>query len=217
MRALRYSFLATLCVAAAACARAAAPAEPPVARIEAVTPTVAAMPAAVYWPVVTSRADWNIISAQPDCVRLRCFEAPRPVSRLDNPQRRHAGVDLFANAGDAVIAVEDGVIVGFYPFLRARTGEMSYALLIAHAGYVANYGEVRENSLRARGLEIGSAVRGGQNIATISDTAQLHFETYAAGTTRNSSWAYAQTRPASVIDPTPRLADLAVRGVRLHP
>src|SRR5688500_3457899 len=85
----------------------------------------------VYWPVVTARGDWNTISSQPNCVRLRCFEAPRPVSRLDNPQRHHAGVDLFANAGDAVIAVEDGTVIGFYPFLRAATGEMSYAMLIA--------------------------------------------------------------------------------------
>src|SRR5262245_59879516 len=110
----------------------------------------------VYWPVVTARNDWNTISSQPDCVRLRCFEAPRPVSQLDNPRRHHAGVDLFANAGDAVIAVEDGTVIGFYPFLRAATGEMSYAMLVAHDGYVANYGEVRENSLTAHNLRIGA-------------------------------------------------------------
>jgi murein DD-endopeptidase MepM/ murein hydrolase activator NlpD len=175
------------------------------------------MAAGSYWPVVTARADWNTISAQPDCVRLRCFEAPRPVSQLDNPRRHHAGVDLFANAGDEVIAVEDGTIIGFYPFLRARTGEMSYALLVAHDGYVANYGEVRENSLRAHNLAIGARVRGGQRIATISDTAQLHFETYAAGTTRNYSWGYRAQRPAAVIDPTPRLQTLVVNGQRLLP
>lgn len=171
----------------------------------------------VYWPVITARGDWNTISSQPDCVRLRCFEAPRPVSRLDNPQRHHAGVDLFANAGDAVIAVEDGTVIGFYPFLRAATGEMSYAMLVAHDGYVANYGEVRENSLTAHNLRIGAAVHGGERIATVSDTAQLHFETYQAGTTRNYSWGYHAERPAAVVDPTPRLQSLAQTGQRLLP
>lgn len=177
-------------------------------------PVPAARP---YWPVVTARADWNTISSQPDCVRLRCFEAPRPVSRLDNPERHHAGVDLYANPGDAVIAVEDGTIIGFYPFLRAATGEMSYAILVAHAGYVANYGEVRENSLRARGLEIGARVRAGQEIASVSDTSMLHFETYQPGTRRNYSWRYDEQRPAAVIDPTPRLQTLAQSGQRLLP
>lgn len=217
MAVLRYSILAMMCVAAAGCARAVAPTQTPIARVEAVMPLPPAPAPALYWPVVTTRADWNTISSHPDCVRLRCFEAPRPVSQLDNPRRRHAGVDLFANAGDRVIAVEDGVIVGFYPFLRARTGEMSYALLIAHEGYVANYAEVREDSLRARGLEIGSRVRAGQEIGAVSDTSMLHYETYQPGTTRNTSWAYTETRPASVIDPTPRLADLARRAVRMQP
>lgn len=183
-------------------------------------PALATQPAPlaqVYWPVVTANPQWNTISSQPDCVRLRCFEAPRPVSQLDNPRRRHAGVDLFANPGDAVIAVEDGAVIGFYPFLRARTGEMSYALLVAHEGYVANYGEVREDSMRAHNLAIGTRVRAGQRIATVSDTSMLHFETYAPGTTRNQSWGYHDQRPAGVVDPTPQLQTLALSGQRLLP
>lgn len=218
MKKLRWAGLAFL--ALAACARAGAE---PVIQNEVPSAVVAqAAPAPqplaqVYWPVVTARGDWNTISSQPDCVRLRCFEAPRPVSQLNNPRRHHAGIDLFANAGDAVIAIEDGTVIGFYPFLRAATGEMSFALLVAHEGYVANYGEVRENSLRAHNLEIGSRVRAGQRIATVSDTAQLHFETYAPGTTRNYSWGYHEQRPAPVVDPTPRLQSLALSGQRLMP
>lgn len=208
---------AALLAACGANAETATPTSMPSASADA---TVIAQPSPepqVYWPVVTARADWDTISAQPDCVRLRCFEAPRPVSQLDNPRRRHAGVDLFANPGDAVVAVEDGTVIGFYPFLRARTGEMSFALLVAHEGYVANYGEVRENSMRAHNLEIGSHVRGGQRIATVSDTSMLHFETYAPGTTRNRSWSYHSERPAGVFDPTPRLQALVHQGQRLLP
>lgn len=166
-----------------------------------------------YWPVVTDHPRWNVVSAQPSCVNLRCFGAARPVSRLDNPTRHHAGVDLFARAGDAVIAIEAGRVIEFYPFLRARTGEMSYALLIAHDGYVANYGEVRDPAL----VRVGDEVAAGQRIATISDTAQLHFETYAPGIARNRSWRHGEAQPAGVIDPTERLRDLAARGVRLMP
>lgn len=167
----------------------------------------------LYWPVVTDHPRWNVISAQPACPNLRCFGAPRPVSQLDNPRRHHAGVDLFARAGDAVIAIEAGEVLGFYPFLPARTGEMSFALVIAHAGYVANYAEVRDPPL----VRIGDPVSAGQRIALISDTAQLHFETYAPGVTRNRSWAYGAAQPAGVIDPTERLQDLALRGARILP
>jgi len=168
---------------------------------------------ALYWPVVTDHPRWDVISAQPSCPNLRCFSAPRPVSQLDNPRRHHAGVDLFARAGDAVIAIEAGRVIDFYPFLRARTGEMSYALLIAHAGYVANYGEVRDPPL----VSVGDEVAAGQRIARISDTAQLHFETYAPGAGRNRSWPHGAPQPAGVLDPTERLRDLAQRGTRILP
>jgi murein DD-endopeptidase MepM/ murein hydrolase activator NlpD len=167
----------------------------------------------LYWPVVTDHPRWDAISAPPACPNLRCFGAPRPVSQLDNPRRHHVGVDLFARPGDAVIAIEAGEMLGFYPFLRARTGEMSYALLIAHAGYVANYAEVRDPPL----VGVGDTVSAGQRIALISDTAQLHFESYAPGVTRNRSWAHGATQPAGVIDPTARLQDLAQRGIRILP
>ncbi len=170
-----------------------------------------------YWPVVTHHPNWNSVSAAPDCVRLRCFGAPRPVSRLDNPSRRHVGVDLFARAGDAVVAVEDGRILAFYPFLRASSGEMSYAALIAHVGYVANYGEIRGTSLSSRGLNVGDVVQGGTEIGAISDTNQLHFETYAPEATRNSAWRYGAPVPSRVRDPTQLLLDLAANGERLLP
>ncbi len=175
-----------------------------------------------YWPVVTNHRQWNVVSRQLENGTfegrpLRRFDAPRPAARADNPTRRHVGVDLFANAGDTVVAVEDGRLVGFYPFLRASTGEMSYALMLAHDGYVANYGEVRETSLRDFALAIGGGVRAGAAIATVSDTAQLHFETYIPATTRNVSWRHGAERPSRVLDPTQLLLELAETGVRLTP
>lgn len=175
-----------------------------------------------YWPVVTRNPRWQAVSLQRDDgafegAELRRFNAPRPAARADNPTRRHVGVDLFAEPGDAVIAVEDGRIVAFYPFLRAATGEMSYALIVAHGAYVANYGEVRGTSLSARGLAIGDTVRAGQEIAEISDTRQLHFETYLPGTTHSQSWPNGAPRPSRVLNPTQLLIDLAQNGRRQRP
>jgi murein DD-endopeptidase MepM/ murein hydrolase activator NlpD len=175
-----------------------------------------------YWPVVTTHPRWREVSRERKDgsfagVELRRFNAPRPSARADNPTRRHVGIDLFAHAGDAVVAVEDGVIVAFYPFLRAASGEMSYALLVAHEGYVANYGEVREASLRTLGLGVGDQVRAGQPIAAVSDTRQLHFETYVLGTNRGQSWPHGAERPARVLDPTRLLTDLARNGERALP
>jgi murein DD-endopeptidase MepM/ murein hydrolase activator NlpD len=172
-----------------------------------------------YWPVITTHPRWREVSFQRAeggfaGVELRRFNAPRPAARANNPTRRHVGVDLFARAGDAVVAVEDGTLLAFYPFLRARTGEMSYALLAAHAGYVANYGEVRADSLRDNRLALGDTVGAGQAIAAISDTEQLHFETYAPATVRSQSWRHGAPRPASVLDPTRLLLDLAQNGQR---
>jgi murein DD-endopeptidase MepM/ murein hydrolase activator NlpD len=184
----------------------------------AAAPALAQTPARTrYWPVVTDHPQALEISGDATSRPLRRFNAPRPAVQADNPTRRHAGVDLFARPGDLVVAVEDGRIVGFYPFLRARTGEMSYALLVAHETFVANYGEVREASLRSRGLSVGDTVTAGSVIADVSDTAQLHFEIYAPGTTRNQSWPHGAPQPDRVRDPTRLLAELSRTAVRLQP
>jgi hypothetical protein len=79
---------------------------------------------------------------------------------------------------------------------------------------VANYGEVRGNSLATRNLALGDQVTAGQPIAEISDTRQLHFETYEPGAQRNASWRHGAERPARVLNPTALLLDLARNGRR---
>jgi|CXWL01.1.fsa_nt_gi murein DD-endopeptidase MepM/ murein hydrolase activator NlpD len=207
--------LAPACAAADPAEAVAQPSDNPVPFAESAAPVR-------YWPVVTDDARWARVSFERADgsfagTELRRFNAPRPSARADNPTRRHVGVDLFAAAGDAVIAVEDGRIVAFYPFLRAATGEMSYALLVSHAGYVANYGEVRATSLSDLGLALGDVVSAGQPIAVVSDTRQLHFETYRAGTTHGQSWGHGAAAPDRVLNPTRLLLDLARSGRRLRP
>jgi hypothetical protein len=175
------------------------------------------LPTDRFWPVVTDHPRALEISTTETSRPLRRFNAPRPAARADNPTRRHVGVDLFANAGDTVLAIDAGRIIAFYPFLRAAAGEMSFALIVAHETYVANYGEVRANSLSAHGLSTGDAITAGREIAAISDTSQLHFETYAPGATRSVSWRHGAPQPTQVRDPTALLTELARDARRFLP
>jgi len=172
-------------------------------------------PPARYWPVVTGEPRAMTISAAPACPALRCFGAPRPVSRLENPLRHHVGVDLYAQRGDRVLAIADGRIAAFFPFLTARTGELTWALMINHGDRTVLYGEVRADALNMR--QIGDAVRAGEEIARVSDTAQLHVETYAAGATRNARWPHGTPQPADVTDPTVFVSELAANATRVRP
>jgi murein DD-endopeptidase MepM/ murein hydrolase activator NlpD len=162
-----------------------------------------------YWPVVTSRRQAL------DVPNTNATEAGRDSRGYDagraGAARRHVGVDLYARPSDAVIAIEAGRIIAFYPFYRD-----TWALMIAHPGYVANYGEVRDGSL-ARRLHVGASVRAGQRIATIGATGALHFELYRPGAQRNAVWRKGAPEPMSALDPTAFLQALARDGVRLRP
>lgn len=178
-----------------------------------------------YWPVVTSLSQATVAPAhlfdgKVQGAPLRSFDTRRPADPSKPQTRRHVGVDLTAAEGDTVVAMEDGRIVNFYPFLaRAASlgGEKTYAILIQHKDYVALYGEVRANSLAARGLKVGDRVAGGQPIGVVSGTAQLHTETYASGVTRNIKWAVGAAPPREMRNPTQLLLDTAVAGERIYP
>jgi hypothetical protein len=127
--------------------------------------------------------------------------------------RWHVGVDLFANVGDVVVACEDGTIVGFDFFYKAKSGQPTYRLLIEHPGVVVNYGEVTADSLRKHGLKKGMRVKAGQPIAFVSDTSMLHFETYVKGTTRSYRWFKdARKPPPQLLNPTKYLLFLQQHG-----
>lgn len=120
------------------------------------------------------------------------FGAPR-----DGNTRYHAGIDLYpaTGAGTPVKAVRDGRVIRNAPFYKRRNGEITYALLIDHKEFTANYAELRKPVFRA-----GDLVKRNQTIGFISGTKQLHFELYKPGTTNWVSWR--GTMPPHLIDPT---------------
>jgi murein DD-endopeptidase MepM/ murein hydrolase activator NlpD len=120
------------------------------------------------------------------------FGAPR-----NNNTRKHAGIDLYPlrGAGTPVKAIRDGKIIKVAPFYRQHKGEMTYAVLVDHREFVANYTELKKPSLVA-----GATVKQGETIGVVSGTDQLHFEIYAPGTSDQSRW-YGKL-PPNLIDPT---------------
>jgi peptidoglycan hydrolase-like protein with peptidoglycan-binding domain/murein DD-endopeptidase MepM/ murein hydrolase activator NlpD/LAS superfamily LD-carboxypeptidase LdcB len=182
-------------------------------------------PTGSYWPVRTSRKDARIISymyqAPSGIVGRagRMFLAGRKGNR-DGEQalRWHVGIDLFANIKDVVVACEDGTIIDFSLFYKAKSGQRTYKLLIQHdrSGVVVNYGEVTSDSLNKNGLKIGERVAAGQLIGFVSDTSMLHFETYIEGTkTSHRWWKDDKTPPHQLLNPTNYLLFLREHGLPL--
>lgn len=128
----------------------------------------------------------------------------------------HAGIDLYANDGDVVVATEDGTIVGTQTFHLGTDA----VLLQTDSGIVVLYGEVAPWSWKKYGLQVGSRVRAGQPIAQIGcmvgeppncESHMLHLETYRAGVTQNEHWY--GSPPADLLDPSRYLLRASSRRV----
>lgn len=182
-----------------------------------------------HWPVITEVEHrklvsyiWKADGGSSEFVGRpgRAFLAQRRTKRSGPFNRWHVGVDLFARRGDTVVACEAGKIVGFRPFYKAATGQMTFRLLIHHpgSGIIANYGEVTGDSLTRNSLEVGSEIVPGQKIAFVSDTDMIHFETYTVGKTKEECsetyrWMKAERRPPErLLNPTLYLMFLSENG-----
>lgn len=130
------------------------------------------------------------------------FGAPR-----ERNTRYHAGIDLYpvTGTGTPVKAIKDGRIIKIAPFYKRRNGETTYAMLIDHGVFTANYAELKKPLLVA-----GAIVKQKQTIGFISGTKQLHFELYKSGTTHWASW-YGKM-PQHLIDPTDLMTKVLDKG-----
>jgi murein DD-endopeptidase MepM/ murein hydrolase activator NlpD len=170
-----------------------------------------------YWPVAADRPGIRVVPA-----RLvdgstqgnvsRSFDQRRPANPALPQTRRHVGVDLTANEGDKVVAIEDGTIIDFYSFFKRPPGttqEVTFALIVRHAEHAVLYGELRSNSLVKAGLKRGDLVKAGQIIGEVSGTKQLHLEVYDPSVTHNIQWPLGKPAPAAMRNPTQWLIDLS--------
>lgn len=160
------------------------------------------------WPVITQHPQRSTVSYETVDGRTMGRPSRKFLASRSGGGRLHVAIDLFANHRDEVVACEDGRIVNFYAFYSSSADEMTYALIVEHAGFVVNYGEVSESAPQEYGWQIGSHVRAGQKIARVSTTSMLHFETYVVGTEHNYRWLPGQARPRELLNPTAYLLEL---------
>ena len=130
----------------------------------------------------------------------------------DGTKRHHAGVDLYADEGDIVRAMEDGIVIGVLPFHHG-----TWAMYVLHeGGVVVNYGEVETNSWTEFGfpLRIDEPVHvtAGQPLARVGlqsgGSTMLHFETYDPNVTMENikdgdmRWWWGEAAPEGLLDPS---------------
>jgi len=146
----------------------------------------------------------------------REFLAGRPATAKD-PDRYHAGIDVFGDYHDIIVACEAGTVVNLYPFYPKEHPLVWCLLVQGNSGTVINYGEVDPASLKKYGIKKGMIVVPGQPIAEVGRMVQdsmLHFETYPAGTKANISYKKSSGEGflKNYLNPTQYLLALAKSG-----
>lgn len=133
-------------------------------------------------------------------------------------KRKHVGVDLFADPGDEVVAMEPGEIIAILPFYKGT----SAVYLLTDSGIIVNYGELDSGSWRRYGLFVGKRVKHGDPLGQVGLTDDgshmLHLETYQPDVTVDQiragkmRWTTARHAPPGILDPSRYL----VRAQRVH-
>jgi hypothetical protein len=164
-----------------------------------------------YWTADGIRGSWG-----------REFGTKR--TSKDGTPRRHAGIDLYGNVGDPVLAPESGRILAILPFKNP-----TWAVYIRTPDdQVINLGEVLKFSWRDFKVKPGDAVKKGDPVARIGQMGSkhmLHFETYdATGVSDDEMvdvirkgqmrWTDADNPPTRLRDPSRYLVDAATRTYR---
>jgi murein DD-endopeptidase MepM/ murein hydrolase activator NlpD len=171
--------------------------------------------------VPSCRSFWPVRTADPR-KRTVCYLAAagdlfdetgrRFLALRDGGERFHVGVDLYGNAGDPVVACEDGEVFKFGDFYEGTD-----YLMVRHSTALIRYGEVEHGSPGRAGLRPGIGVQAGQVIARVgrlnSGSHMCHFETYARDATRGERWMTGEARPRSLRNPTRYLLHLSEHGV----
>ena len=123
----------------------------------------------------------------------------------------HKGIDLYANVGSPVYAVEDGEVVDVCPFTGEIAGfpwwENTYGVYIEGKSGIVVYGEIAVYC----GLKIGDKIKSGDNIGTVlrvlkrdngRPLSMLHIELHKHGHIHTTQWEIGQKQPEGVLNPT---------------
>ena len=131
----------------------------------------------------------------------------------------HEGIDLYAEDGDEVIAMEDGIILSIIPFTGEIAGSPwwnnTYSIFVKHKDFIVNYGEITPLS----SLKEGDAVKAGDIIGNIKTVllkdkgrpmSMLHLEMYSLDAVKPiTEWSLNTEKHVTLMDPTPYIIELA--------
>lgn len=122
----------------------------------------------------------------------------------------HTGIDLYAEVGTKVFAMEAGTVVANVPFTGIPAESPWWldtnAVMVEGESGVILYGELASN------LKEGDYVFEGDLIGTVlrvlkkdkgKPLAMLHLELYTAGTKEPVWWYLNEPKPENLLDPTP--------------
>lgn len=161
-------------------------------------------PNSVVWPIPNSNNPRRFEVAYRDVNGKNHGNGARAF-RASRGERHHGGIDLYADAGDIVVAPESGTLVAQQNFLNTIPGKDAI-LIQGDSGNVILLGEIVAKSFEDFGLSMGSRVKAGQPVAKVGLTSNgshmLHFETYTQGATKNARWYKGQEAPSTLRDPS---------------
>lgn len=123
----------------------------------------------------------------------------------------HKGVDLYADVGTEVYAVEDGIVCLIRPFTGKKAGcdwwLDTEAVNIAGQTGVVVYGEIEVD----KSLFLGKEVKAGDRIGYVKrvlrkdkgrPTSMLHLSLHKHGVQSNGVWEKGEPQPEGLLDPT---------------
>jgi murein DD-endopeptidase MepM/ murein hydrolase activator NlpD len=130
----------------------------------------------------------------------------------------HEGVDLYAEEGDEVVAIEEGKVIKIIAFTGAIANTPwwndTYSIFVEHDGYIINYGEL----IPSEHLKEGDLVKAGEIIGHIRTVllkdkgrpmAMLHIEMYEPQADKPvTEWTLNKKKPEYLLDPTELLKSL---------
>lgn len=130
----------------------------------------------------------------------------------------HEGIDLYAENGDEVIAMEDGIILSIIPFTGKIAGSPwwnnTYSIFVKHNNFIINYGELTP----LQHLKEGDKIKAGSVIGNVKTVllvdkgrpmSMLHLEMYSSDAIAPiTEWPLNTEKHPTLMDPTPYIISL---------
>ena len=123
----------------------------------------------------------------------------------------HKGIDLYANVGDPVFAVEDGVVCLIRPFTGIKVDCPWWldtdAVNISGMSGVVVYGEIEVNPE----FKVGDEIKQDDFLGNVKrvlkkdkgrPTSMLHLALHSHGVQSNGEWKIGKEKPKGLLDPT---------------